>query len=205
MAIRATRDRHPPRQGLLPAYPLTADRARRGARGRDRPARRPGRTTTTRSSITSNWCRTPRSRCPDRRARRAIPRRSRPPTRGRRRDLADLVERLGGAVVATHSQSGIMGHHMARILKERGHLELLKGLITIEGSCSLPNSGLKAGGLRQHPVSGAEGRLHRHERSVPDTTVDAINARRAAGHGTAKAEYIKLDELGIRSSTARRT
>jgi hypothetical protein len=26
--------------------------------------------------------------------------------------------------------------------------------------------------------------------------VDAINARRAAGHGTAKAEYIKLDELG---------
>src|SRR5438105_13279898 len=58
------------------------------------------------------------------------------------KDLADLVERLGGAVVATHSQSGIMGHHMARILKERGHLGLLKALITIEGSCSLPNSGL---------------------------------------------------------------
>ena len=58
-------------------------------------------------------------------------------------DLADLVEKLGGAVVATHSQSGIMGHHMVRILKERGHLDMLKGLITIEGSCSLPNSGLK--------------------------------------------------------------
>ena len=28
------------------------------------------------------------------------------------------------------------------------------------------------------------------------TTVNAINARRAAGHGTAKAEYIKLDEVG---------
>ncbi len=27
-------------------------------------------------------------------------------------------------------------------------------------------------------------------------TVDAINARRADGHGTAKADYIKLDELG---------
>ena len=38
-------------------------------------------------------------------------------------DLALLVERLGGAIVATHSQSGIMGHHMARILKERGHLD----------------------------------------------------------------------------------
>src|SRR5262245_35162119 len=58
-------------------------------------------------------------------------------------DLALLVEKLGGAIVATHSQSGIMGHHMARILKERGHLNLLKGLITIEGGCSLPNSGLK--------------------------------------------------------------
>ena len=28
------------------------------------------------------------------------------------------------------------------------------------------------------------------------TTVNAINARRTAGHGTAKADYIKLDELG---------
>ena len=28
------------------------------------------------------------------------------------------------------------------------------------------------------------------------TTVDQINARRAAGQGAAKAEYIKLDELG---------
>ena len=35
-------------------------------------------------------------------------------------NLALLVERLGGAIVATHSQSGIMGHHMVRILKERG-------------------------------------------------------------------------------------
>src|SRR6266852_2875713 len=33
-------------------------------------------------------------------------------------DMALLVERLGGAVVATHSQSGAMGHHMVRILKE---------------------------------------------------------------------------------------
>jgi hypothetical protein len=59
-------------------------------------------------------------------------------------DMALLVEKLGGAVVATHSQSGAMGHHMARILKERGHLDMLKGLITIEGSCSFQNSGLKA-------------------------------------------------------------
>ena len=84
-------------------------------------------------------------------------------------NLAALVERLGGAIVVTHSQSGIMGHHMTRILKERGHLDMLKGLVTLEGSCSLPNSGLNAGGLRQHPVHGAEGRLHGDEQVCQDT------------------------------------
>jgi hypothetical protein len=110
-------------------------------------------------------------------------------------DLATLVEKLGGAVVATHSQSGIMGHHMVRILKERGHLDLLKGLITIEGSCSLPNSGLKAEDFDNIPYLALKGD-YTVTSPVCETTVAAINARRAAGHGTAKAEYIKLDELG---------
>ena len=110
-------------------------------------------------------------------------------------DLALLVERLGGAVVATHSQSGIMGHHMARILKERGHLGLLKGLITIEGSCSLPNSGLTAADFDNIPYMALKGD-YTATSEVCDTTVNAIKARRAAGQGTAKADYIKLDELG---------
>src|SRR5690242_17901766 len=110
-------------------------------------------------------------------------------------DLALLVEKLGGAIVATHSQSGIMGHHMARILKERGHLDLLKGLITIEGSCSLPNSGLKAEDFDNIPYLALKGD-YTATSQVCQETVDAINARRAAGHGTAKAEYIKLDEIG---------
>ena len=110
-------------------------------------------------------------------------------------DLALLVEKLGGAVVATHSQSGIMGHHMARILKERGHLDLLKGLITIEGSCSLPNSGLKPEDFDNIPYLALKGDYSATS-EVCQTTVDQINARRAAGHGTAKAEYIKLDEVG---------
>jgi len=110
-------------------------------------------------------------------------------------DLATLVEKLGGAVVATHSQSGIMGHHMVRILKERGHLDMLKGLITIEGSCSLPNSGLSAEDFDNIPYLALKGD-YTATSPVCQTTVDAINARRAAGHGTAKAEYIKLDELG---------
>src|SRR5215471_16797102 len=110
-------------------------------------------------------------------------------------DLAMLVEKLGGAIVATHSQSGIMGHHMTRILKERGHLDMLKGLITIEGSCSLPNSGLKADDFDNIPYLALKGD-YTATSAVCQTTVDAINARRAAGHGTAKADYIKLDELG---------
>ena len=110
-------------------------------------------------------------------------------------DLALLVEKLGGAIVATHSQSGIMGHHMVRILKERGHLDLVKGLITIEGSCALAQSGLKAEDFDNIPYMALKGDYAAP--SAPcQTTVDAINARRAAGFGTAKAEYIKLDELG---------
>jgi hypothetical protein len=109
-------------------------------------------------------------------------------------DLALLVEKLGGAVVATHSQSGAMGHHMVRILKERGHLDLLKGLVTIEGSCSLPNSGLKPDDFDNIPYMALKGD-YTPTSEVCQTTVDQINARRAEGHGAAKAEYIKLDEL----------
>jgi len=111
------------------------------------------------------------------------------------RDLALLVEKLGGAIVATHSQSGIMGHHMVRILKERGHLDLVKGLITIEGGCSLANSGLKAEDFDNIPYMAMKGDYAVTSPQCQET-VDAINARRAEGKGIAKAEYIKLDELG---------
>jgi hypothetical protein len=88
-----------------------------------------------------------------------------------------------------------MGHHMARILKEHGHLDLLKGLITIEGSCSLPNSGLTAEDFDKIPYMALKGD-YTATSPVCQSTVDAINARRAAGKGTTKADYIKLDELG---------
>jgi hypothetical protein len=108
--------------------------------------------------------------------------------------LAMLVEKLGGAIVATHSQSGIMGHHMARILKERGNLHLLKGLITLEGSCSLPNSGLKPEDFDGIPYMALKGD-YAATAAACTATVDSINARRAAGQGIAKADYIKLDEM----------
>ena len=111
-------------------------------------------------------------------------------------NLALLVERLGGAIVATHSQSGIMGHHMLRILKERGHLDLVKGLITIEGGCSLPNSGLTAADFDSIPYLALKGDYTPTSAQCQET-VDAINARRASKQGTAKAEYMKLDEMGM--------
>jgi hypothetical protein len=111
------------------------------------------------------------------------------------RNLALLVERLGGAIVATHSQSGIMGHHMARILKERGRLDLLKGLVTIEGSCSLQNSGLAAGDFDGIPYLALKGD-YANTSTVCQETVSAINARRASKQGSAKADYLKLDEMG---------
>jgi hypothetical protein len=111
-------------------------------------------------------------------------------------NLAALVERLGGAIVVTHSQSGIMGHHMTRILKERGHLDLLKGLITLEGSCSLSNSGLTAADFDNVPYMALKGD-YTATSTVCQETVDAINARRAAKQGSAKAEYLKLDDMGI--------
>lgn len=111
-------------------------------------------------------------------------------------NLATLVERLGGAIVVTHSQSGIMGHHMTRILKERGRVDLLKGLITLEGSCSLPSSGLTAADFDSIPYLALKGDYTATSMVCQDT-VTAIKARRAAKLGTAGAEYLKLDEMGM--------
>ena len=111
-------------------------------------------------------------------------------------NLATLVEQLGGAIVVAHSQAGIMGHHMTRILRERGHLNLLKGLVTVEGSCSLPNSGLTAADFDNIAYMALKGD-YTPTSMVCQETVDAINARRVSKHGTAKADYLKLDEMGI--------
>ena len=111
-------------------------------------------------------------------------------------NLALLVERLGGAIVATHSQSGIMGHHMIRILKERGRADLVKGLITIEGGCSFAQSGLTAVDFDAIPYLAIKGDYTATSAQCQES-VDGINARRAQGQGTAKAEYMKLDEMGM--------
>jgi hypothetical protein len=72
----------------------------------------------------------------------------------------------------------------------------LKGLITIEGSCSLSNSGLTAADFDHIPYLALKGD-YTPTSTVCQGTVDAINARRASKLGTAKADYVKLDDMGI--------
>jgi hypothetical protein len=56
--------------------------------------------------------------------------------------LADLLEGIGGGIVAPHSQSGPSSLHLVRVLKERGKLHLLKGIITPEGATDLAAAGV---------------------------------------------------------------
>jgi hypothetical protein len=108
-------------------------------------------------------------------------------------NLAELVIKLGGGIVATHSQSGIQGHHMVRVLKERGKLHLLKGLITVEGSCNLANVGLTAADFDKIPNLTVKGD-YRPDADPSLPCYNDISARRAAGFGTAKVDYMALDD-----------
>jgi hypothetical protein len=89
-----------------------------------------------------------------------------------------------------------MGHHMVRILKERGRLGLVKGLITIEGGCSFAQSGLTAADFDAIPYLALKGDYTATSQQCQES-VDAINARRAQNQGNAHAEYLKLDERGM--------
>ncbi len=108
-------------------------------------------------------------------------------------NLALLVEELGKGIVATHSQSGIQGHHMVRHLRDRGSLKKLKALITVEGGCSFLQSGLNVEDFDDVAYLAIVGDYTPDSPTCMDS-VAKINARRAQGLGTAKAEYIKLDD-----------
>ena len=113
-------------------------------------------------------------------------------------NMAELVEELGknygGAVVVTHSQSGPIGHHMVRLLRQRGALQYLKGLVTVEGtSCSMPAAGITAEDFDEVPYMVLKGDFTGTNGSCTQT-VNEIIARRQGGQGSAAVEYIKLDE-----------
>src|SRR5262245_11968135 len=58
------------------------------------------------------------------------------------RDLGDLVERLGGAIVVGSGQGAAITLTVVRFLKEDGKLNLLKGVIIPEGPTVLASAGL---------------------------------------------------------------
>ena len=60
----------------------------------------------------------------------------------------------------------------------------------------MPNSGLTPAEFDDIPYMALKGD-YTDTSMVCRETVDAINARRAAKLGTAKADYLKLDEMGI--------
>ena len=58
--------------------------------------------------------------------------------------LAELLEGIGGGILSPHSQSTAPVFHTVRILKERGRLDLVKGIIIPEGAgTSLAAAGLE--------------------------------------------------------------
>lgn len=102
-------------------------------------------------------------------------------------DLAKLVAGLGGAVVATHSQSGSIGHHLVRYLKAMGQLDKLKGLITIDGvGTTFANSGTTALDYKNIPYLSLRGWYPGLADATYQANVAAINA--AGG----RAQFISL-------------
>jgi hypothetical protein len=65
--------------------------------------------------------------------------------------------------------------------------------VTIEGGCSFNNTGLTAADFDEVAYLVIGGDYTAANPTCTDSVVK-INARRAAGLGTAKAEYIKLDD-----------
>ena len=117
--------------------------------------------------------------------------------------MANLVERLGGAIVSPHSQSGIHLLHMVRILKERGKLDLVKGIIIPESAIRLDPHFLGAGVTPEDfdhiPYLHMNGDYRNASaRDANRAIVDAMNASPTRSVGP--ATYVDLDspEFGDR-------
>jgi hypothetical protein len=108
------------------------------------------------------------------------------------RALAELVERLGGAVVSGHSQASSEVLHMMRILKEHGKLGLLKGIIFPEGATDLAAAGLVPTDFDKVPLLVVNGDYR--AAAIRATNYTAVAAINASPTHTAKAEVIDLDD-----------
>jgi hypothetical protein len=110
--------------------------------------------------------------------------------------MANIVERLGGAIVSPHSQSGIHILHMIRILKERGELNLVKGIIIPESAIGLPNlmnAGITPKDFDSIPLLIMNGDYRTAAaRNLNREMIAAINASTTRSVGP--ATYVDLDD-----------
>jgi hypothetical protein len=92
--------------------------------------------------------------------------------------LAELLEGIGGGILSPHSQSTSSVFHTVRILKERGELHLLKGIIIPEGAgTDLAAAGLAASDFDTIPFLMVNGDYRPlATRKVNDDAVAAMNA-----------------------------
>jgi hypothetical protein len=110
--------------------------------------------------------------------------------------IANLVEHLGGAIVSPHSQSGIHILHAIRILRERGKLHLLKGLIIPEsaiGLTTMAQAGITAKDFDTIPYLHMNGDYRNAAARVGNRDMlAAINASPTRSVGP--ATYVDLDD-----------
>jgi hypothetical protein len=113
------------------------------------------------------------------------------------RALADLLEGLGGGIVSPHSQASAQAMHLVRVLRERGKLYLLKGILIPEGATDLVAAGLTPADFDNVPVLVVNGDYRASAiRQGNWAAAAAVKARRDAGLGTAKFEVIDVDKPG---------
>jgi len=112
------------------------------------------------------------------------------------RALAELVERLGGAILSPHSQSGSMILNTVRILRERGKPNLVKGIIIPEsaiGFTNLASSGTTPKDFDSIPFLNLAGDYRTAaDRTANRALIAALNASPTRSVGP--ATYIELDD-----------
>lgn len=92
--------------------------------------------------------------------------------------LADLLQGLGGGILSPHSQSTSSVFHTVRVLKERGKLNLIKGIIIPEGAgTNLVAAGLEGKDFDTIPFLLVNGDYRPlATRQINYAAVDAMNA-----------------------------
>jgi pimeloyl-ACP methyl ester carboxylesterase len=111
--------------------------------------------------------------------------------------LAELIERLGGAIVVAHSQGGENMNHVIRLLKERSELSLLKGILYPESGAGVSLDAFATAGITPADFDNTSFFMWRADyatiaqRRSNRAVVDAINA--SPTRTAEPAAFVELD------------